>query len=155
MSQSSPGTPPSPVNLRQKTIEFFGQTPCLWQIKIAKALLKKEQDIILVSATGSGKTLTFWIPLLAIGDSVQVICTPLNLLGTVNVAGLAKKGIPAICITGENATQANFGVSTPDIAVEFIISCIPGHCKPQIPSYPNQRRDPNETGWRLRGSVEE
>ena len=139
MSQSSPGTPSSLVNLRQKTIELFGQTPCLWQIKIAKALLKKEQDIFLVSATGSEKTLTFWIPLLAIGDSIQIICTPLNLLGTVNVAGLAKKGIPAICITGENVTQANFGVSTQDVAVGFFISHIPGHCQLQIPRYLNQR----------------
>jgi hypothetical protein len=51
------------------------------------------------------------MPLLAADDSVQIICAPLNLLGTVNVASLAQKGIPAICITAENATNANFAVS--------------------------------------------
>ena len=111
MSQPAPRPSLSQAELQQKTIQRFGQIPYKWQCTIAQEILKRDRDVMLIAATGSGKTLTFWMPLLAAHDSVQIICAPLNLLGTVNVASLAQKGIPAICITAENATSANFTVS--------------------------------------------
>jgi superfamily II DNA helicase RecQ len=111
MPQTSPGAP-SPIKaLREKTLKSFGQNPCLWQTQVVQSILLGDKDIILIAATGSGKTMTFWMPLLAVEGSIQIICAPLNLLGTVNAALLTKQGIPAICITAENATPANFSVS--------------------------------------------
>lgn len=74
------------------------------------AVLKGDKDVICISATGSGKTLTFWLPLLARGDGIQIIVTPLNILGTQSVNALAKVGINAIAITAETATPKNFKV---------------------------------------------
>ncbi|KAF9222188.1 hypothetical protein BS17DRAFT_636574, partial [Gyrodon lividus] len=63
--------------------------PCLWQLKVAEALLKGDQDVLCVAGTRMGKTLTFWMPLLFRVDGIQVIVTPLNMLGKQNAASLA------------------------------------------------------------------
>ncbi|KAG1905441.1 uncharacterized protein F5891DRAFT_976372 [Suillus fuscotomentosus] len=55
-----------------------------------------------------GKTLTFWMPLLFDSTSVQVVITPLNLLGEQNVMDLKKAGISAISIHTDTATAHNF-----------------------------------------------
>ncbi|KAF8218712.1 hypothetical protein L208DRAFT_1472767 [Tricholoma matsutake] len=58
--------------------------PCWFQIKIALAIYEKK-DVIGTAATGSGKTLSFWIALLMVledgEDKMEVIVTPLNILG--------------------------------------------------------------------------
>ncbi|KIJ15263.1 hypothetical protein PAXINDRAFT_77643, partial [Paxillus involutus ATCC 200175] len=93
------------------TEEVFNVRPCLWQLKVAEALLKEDRDVLCVAGTGMGKTLTFWMPLLFRVDGIQVIVTPLNMLGKQNVASLGKAGIRAIAINSEMATPANFYVS--------------------------------------------
>jgi len=50
--------------IQQKTLEQFGFVLCLWQIQIVEAILKHDRDVVSMTATGSGKTLTFWMPLL-------------------------------------------------------------------------------------------
>ncbi|KAG2050223.1 hypothetical protein BDR06DRAFT_834354, partial [Suillus hirtellus] len=77
---------------------------CLWQLKVAEAFLLQDCDIICTVGTGKGKTLTFWMPLLFDSTSVQIVITPLNLLGEQNVQALAKAGICAISIHAETAT---------------------------------------------------
>ncbi|EMD41243.1 hypothetical protein CERSUDRAFT_40839, partial [Gelatoporia subvermispora B] len=42
----------------------FGQHPCLFQINVARSLYKKKNNVVAIAATGSGKTLSFWISLL-------------------------------------------------------------------------------------------
>lgn len=54
--------------------------------------------------------MTFWMPLLLREDGIQIVVVPLNVLGKQNVDQLVKAGIPAIAITGENATEENFKV---------------------------------------------
>ena len=50
-----------------------------------------------------GKTLTFWMPLLFFpAGYIQVVITPLNLLGTQNVESLEKAGMKAIFVTTSN-----------------------------------------------------
>ncbi|KAG2126963.1 uncharacterized protein EDB93DRAFT_1096823, partial [Suillus bovinus] len=44
-----------------KTLQVFGQRPCLWQIKVTQAVLQHNQDVVSISATSSRKTLTFWM----------------------------------------------------------------------------------------------
>ncbi|KAF8240763.1 hypothetical protein L208DRAFT_1383678 [Tricholoma matsutake] len=90
---------------------LFGQRPCLWQIRVVQAILKNDKDIVSVSAMGSGKTLTFWMPLLFIPDGIQIVVTPLNILGKQNVDILAKVGINAVSVTAEMATAATFQVT--------------------------------------------
>ena len=101
---------PSLDDLRRRTQEVFGRTPCLWQLQVSMALLKRDKDVICISAMGSGKTLTFWMPLLFCNDGIQIIISPLNILGTQNVNELAAVGIPAIAITADTATYQNFKV---------------------------------------------
>ncbi|KAF7348212.1 p-loop containing nucleoside triphosphate hydrolase protein [Mycena sanguinolenta] len=94
--------------IRDKVASVFGYRPCLWQLKVVRAILKRDKDVASIAATGSGKTLTFWMPLLFVPDGIQIVVTPLNILGSQNVVSLAKVGISAITITGETATEQNF-----------------------------------------------
>ncbi|KIK79867.1 hypothetical protein PAXRUDRAFT_160112, partial [Paxillus rubicundulus Ve08.2h10] len=89
----------------------FGIKPCLWQVKVAQALLKGDKDVLCTAGTGMGKTLGFWIPLLFRLESIQIVVTPLNMLGRQNASALAKAGIKAIAISSETATPTNFTVS--------------------------------------------
>ena len=112
LGSAEPWKAPSYEEIRQKTFEAFGFYPCLWQICVVEAILKHDRDVISIAATGSGKTLTFWMPLLFHKGGVQMVVTPLNLLGTVNVDDLVSKGFTAIAISAENATKKNFKVNT-------------------------------------------
>ncbi|TBU23213.1 P-loop containing nucleoside triphosphate hydrolase protein, partial [Dichomitus squalens] len=99
---------PDVSEIRARTLEKLGRRPCLWQCDVARALLKGDRDIVCISGTGSGKTLTFWMPLLFRPDGIQVIITPLNLLGIQNQYELASLKIPAIALSGESASLDNF-----------------------------------------------
>ncbi|KAJ3478405.1 hypothetical protein NLI96_g9780 [Meripilus lineatus] len=92
--------------IREKTLEKFGRRACLWQLKIAEAILKRDKDVVCIAGTGSGKTLTIWMPLL-FRDGIQIVMTPLNILGVQSVAELNGHGIPAISIYSETATPQN------------------------------------------------
>ncbi|KIM86618.1 hypothetical protein PILCRDRAFT_4531 [Piloderma croceum F 1598] len=99
---------PSFAEIQCRTQEILGYPPCLWQIRVVEAILKHDKDIIAIAATGSGKTLTFWMPLLFKKDGIQIVVTPLNILGKQNVNNLAKLGIQGITVTAENATTQTF-----------------------------------------------
>jgi len=77
---------------------------------VVEAILKHDRDIIAIATTGSGKTLTFWMPLLFKRDGIQIVVTPLNILGKQNVESLARMGIQGITVTSENATMQTFKV---------------------------------------------
>ncbi|KAJ7767609.1 P-loop containing nucleoside triphosphate hydrolase protein [Mycena metata] len=106
----TPAGPPkySFDQIRAKAIENLGYQPCLWQIKVVEAILKRDGDVVCISATGSGKTLTFWLPLLFRPQGIQLVISPLNILGQQNVAQLAAMKINGITITAETATYKNF-----------------------------------------------
>ncbi|OSX62963.1 hypothetical protein POSPLADRAFT_1116620, partial [Postia placenta MAD-698-R-SB12] len=67
-----------------KTYVKLGRDPCKWQAKVVHAILKEEKDVVCVAPTGPGKTLTFWMPLLFHQDGIQIVVTPLNILGNQN-----------------------------------------------------------------------
>jgi len=59
-----------------------------------QAVLKGDRDVVSIAGTGMGKTLTFWMSLLfRPHGSVQIIVTPLNILGKQNVATLNKASL--------------------------------------------------------------
>ena len=111
-SQNQP-TPlvPSLSDIRNKTEQVFGIRPCLWQIQVVQAILKGDRDVVSIASTGMGKTITFWMPLLFWPHgSLQIIVTPLNILGKQNIATLNKAGFKAIFISAYTATTENFQV---------------------------------------------
>ena len=89
--------------------EKLGVRPCLWQIKVVHKILAQDDDIT-IAATGSGKSSTYWMPLLFIKHGVVVLVTPLKLLGKQFVDILAKNIISAVSITATNATSELFEV---------------------------------------------
>ncbi|KIK78933.1 hypothetical protein PAXRUDRAFT_162663, partial [Paxillus rubicundulus Ve08.2h10] len=102
---------PHIIRSQTHTQEVFGVRPCLWQLKVAEAILKREKDVLCMAGTGMGKTLMFWIPLLFRPEGIQIVVTPLHLLGKQNAESLARAGIQAIPISSETETPANFHVS--------------------------------------------
>ncbi|KAG2039344.1 hypothetical protein BDR03DRAFT_860155 [Suillus americanus] len=92
-----------------KTQEKFGVHPCLWQLKVAHALLKGDWDVMCIAGTGMGKTLSFWILLLFCINSIQLVITPLNLLGKQNVLSLAIKALKycAIIVSPEQIMKSH------------------------------------------------
>ena len=77
LGSAEPWKAPSYEEICQKTFEAFGFYPCLWQIRVVEAILKHDRDVINIAATGSGKTLTFWMPLLFHKGGIQMVMTPL------------------------------------------------------------------------------
>ncbi|KAF9494256.1 hypothetical protein BDN71DRAFT_1393603, partial [Pleurotus eryngii] len=73
--------------------------PCLWQVSITLAILHHDEDIIFIAGTGMGKTLTFWLPLLLCPDGIQIVVTPLNILGKQNVEFIEDIRYQAIVIS--------------------------------------------------------
>jgi superfamily II DNA helicase RecQ len=100
---------PTLDELRSTVQNSFGVRPCIFQACSALAQLE-QKDYITISPTGSGKTLTFWIPLLFNDDGIIIIVTALNILGEMNVAELEKLGISATNVTGESAADELFKV---------------------------------------------
>ncbi|KAI9460698.1 hypothetical protein HD554DRAFT_2028664 [Boletus coccyginus] len=108
-SSNQGSTPCVPLlEIRWCSQERFGIRPCLWQLQVAEALLRGDKDVVCTTGTGMGKTLEFWIPLLFCLDGLQIVVTPLNLLGKQNATSLAKAGIQTIAINLETATSTNF-----------------------------------------------
>lgn len=145
------------TDVRQHTQHVFGIRPCLWQVKVAQALLKGDKDVLCTAGTGMGKTLGFWIPLLFRPESMQIVITPLNLLGRQNTLSLAKAGIKAISIDAETATSANFAVS---LSPPFGTECITltyyylGHQSISLLGHSGQPRAAYEARWRIRAHAQ-
>ncbi|KIJ35148.1 hypothetical protein M422DRAFT_181151 [Sphaerobolus stellatus SS14] len=99
---------PTYTEIRDVTHTAFGIKPCISQIQAAAAQIEKKSDVIYISGTGSGKTLTFWMPMLFETDSITIHVTSLNILGDQTAEKLNELNIPAINLTASNASPANF-----------------------------------------------
>ena len=87
--------------IREKTLAAFGCDPCRWQSLSCQASLGGDNDIINIAPTGAGKTLMFWMPLLFQKDGIQIVVTPLDILGVQNEAELAKANISTVAASGK------------------------------------------------------
>ncbi|KAJ7078050.1 P-loop containing nucleoside triphosphate hydrolase protein [Mycena belliarum] len=99
---------PTALEIRARAVQHLGYQPCLWQIRVVEAILKRDSDVVCIAATGSGKTLTFWLPLLFRPLGIQLVVSPLNILGEQNVKQLADMGLKGINITADTANSDNF-----------------------------------------------
>lgn len=126
---------PTQSDIRDTTLRAFGVRPCLWQIKVAEAILTGDKDIICMAGTGMGMTLTFWIPLLFQTNGIQVVVTPPDLLGQQHVEFLANAGIKAIAIGAETTARSNLQleVSFSREVDESISLDVPGHWAIPLP----------------------
>ncbi|KAH7904694.1 P-loop containing nucleoside triphosphate hydrolase protein [Hygrophoropsis aurantiaca] len=95
---------PSITEMRRVVKEKFGFHPCDWQLSSAQAQLQKK-DVFTISSTGSGKTLTFWIPLLFNGGGITILITPLNILGDKNVLELNHINLSAINLSKDSISE--------------------------------------------------
>ena len=111
MPLGSPHPAPTLEEIRSRTSAVLHCSPCLWQAKAVPQAVKGDRDMLCIAPTGAGKTLTFWMPLLFREDGIQIVVTPLNLLGTQNVNELARYGISACDVRAETATPKLFQVS--------------------------------------------
>jgi superfamily II DNA helicase RecQ len=100
---------PSVSTIRADTLRILGVRPCLWQIRVVEAFLKGDKDVVTISATGSGKTLTFLMPLLFHAGFEIIIC-PLKTLGSQLATNFSKAGISAVNLHSETATLVNYMV---------------------------------------------
>lgn len=84
------------------TSEKLGYPPHKWQAHLARALLSRENRVIVsTAATGAGKTLTFWLPILAGETAMTFIVVPLNVLGQQMADSARTLGIPSFNVTRE------------------------------------------------------
>ncbi|KIJ42608.1 hypothetical protein M422DRAFT_229182 [Sphaerobolus stellatus SS14] len=99
---------PTYTEIRDVTHASFGIRPCISQIQAAAAQLEKKSGVVYISGTGSGKTLTFWMPMLFEEESITIHVTSLNILGAQTAEKLNALNIPAINLTAANASPAAF-----------------------------------------------
>lgn len=83
---------------------------CLWQANVCQVILEGNRDVISIAGTGMGKTLTFWLPLLFRPNGVQIIVTPLNILGQQNVETLRKARAESIFISAQTESFNHYRV---------------------------------------------
>ena len=87
MPVHTPSLPPL-SEVGDDTEWVFGVRPCISQIQAAAAQLEKESDVVYISGTGSGKTLTFWMSTLydknTNSRTILVTCHSLEHFGETN-----------------------------------------------------------------------
>jgi superfamily II DNA helicase RecQ len=108
-AQPSSGDPPTLEAMHEAVKNQFGFFLCTWQLEAALTQLKRN-NLITLAPTGSGKTLTFWIPLLFNEEGIIIVVTPLVVLGDKNIAELSDVSIPTINLTTESVLDDTFKV---------------------------------------------
>lgn len=93
---------PSVWDIKALATQKLGFPPCRWQLELAQALLKREQQVIFsTAATCAGKSVTFWLPLLYERNGVTFVIVPLKQLGQQLADDAASYGFSSINVTRE------------------------------------------------------
>ncbi|KAF8581982.1 hypothetical protein K439DRAFT_1296579, partial [Ramaria rubella] len=78
-----------------------------WQLQVMIAL-RKGHDVILSAGTGSGKMLTFILPLIADPCTVGITISPLKRLQNTHALDLSKLGIQTAARNQDTQTDPQF-----------------------------------------------
>jgi superfamily II DNA helicase RecQ len=111
MSESSLNYHVPDLDYMDDVIEaMLGYRACTFQLKSSHLQLQKK-NVFTFAPTGAGKTLTFWIPLIFNDHGIQILVTPLNILGDKNAREIADLlSITAVNVTSATATDELFKV---------------------------------------------
>ncbi|KAI0090787.1 P-loop containing nucleoside triphosphate hydrolase protein [Irpex rosettiformis] len=93
--------------LRAKIEDIFKKRPCDFQYKLFEAQ-RSGKNIISIARTGSGKTLTYFMPLVLSDSGIIVIVTALNVLGEQFEREARAAGYTALSVNGENDSDTVF-----------------------------------------------
>src|SRR5882762_9364836 len=90
---------------------------CSFQLQSGRLQLLGK-NVFTFAPTGAGKTLSFWILLLFNDNGIQILVTPLNILGDKNAREIADLfDISAVNVTAEMATNVLFKVRRTHVLV--------------------------------------
>jgi superfamily II DNA helicase RecQ len=101
--------------IRDIIARCFDKRPCLLQLKLTRHVLA-QQDLIGVAATGTRKTLSFFMALALHMDmnpqfnGIVIVATPLVTLGKQTEKMLQDASIPAVAIDGQSSSAEVFKV---------------------------------------------
>lgn len=137
------------------TFDALGKVPCLWQVKLCHAQIQSRvvsphQDIISISATGSGKTLTFFMPLVFCKEGITIVVTALNVLGDQFVREAGEAKFSGVSVTAENDNDKTFEVHKfHTCSYDHLPNFFLGYTEPQVPHCCLQPRNPYPTRWSM------
>ncbi|KAJ7908414.1 P-loop containing nucleoside triphosphate hydrolase protein [Mycena leptocephala] len=86
----------------------IGATLHSFQVQIANLVLMRHADAVLISSTGSGKSLTWTLPLLARKEGISLVITPFTSLGLDGELSNNCDGVSSLFIYHEQNTQKDF-----------------------------------------------
>src|SRR5258705_10470804 len=107
----------SAISIQSETFRHWSIHPCGWQVEVSRWLLERQSNLIMISGTGSGKTLTFWMPMLY-ETAITIIITPLKALGAQMAKESEECGFRAMNVTAELMGSCQHLVNV----------CMPCHC---------------------------
>ena len=85
--------------LQNESTICFGQRPCRWQNEIALQLINGE-SLVSISATGSGKSYIFWLPM-PYENGLTLMIIPLKTLGQQLADESCQRGFCVVSVTAE------------------------------------------------------
>ncbi|KAJ7230880.1 P-loop containing nucleoside triphosphate hydrolase protein [Mycena rebaudengoi] len=93
-------------NLREKVAPLLDFDLDTFQVECPARLLDG-QDVLCITATGSGKTALIYVPLLAREGTIQIVICPTNVLQRDMVQSMEQKGLTCLAINSETLTAAD------------------------------------------------
>ncbi|KAK7026540.1 hypothetical protein R3P38DRAFT_2527651, partial [Favolaschia claudopus] len=97
--------------IRQKVAPFVSFALDTFQVECAARILDG-QDVLCISATGTGKTALIYAPLMTREGTISLVISPTNFLQRDMVASMQKKGIAALAINSDTLIAASLASPT-------------------------------------------
>ncbi|KAJ7256039.1 P-loop containing nucleoside triphosphate hydrolase protein, partial [Mycena rebaudengoi] len=108
------------IALKSQAIPI-GATLHSFQVQIANLVLMHHADAVVISSTGSGKSLTWTLPLLARKEGISLVITPFTSLGLDGELSNNCDGLSSLFIYHEQNTQEDFELAAQgDMLVVYV-----------------------------------